>query len=204
MATYRPHDRFFQKAREKGLPSRAAFKIEELLDRYRLARPGECVLDLGCAPGGWLAILSRAVGSRGRVVGVDLVAVRASFPNVRTITGDICDPAVKVSMAEELGGRAGLLTSDLAPRLSGIADRDQARMDELLQMTLEVAPSVLRPGAAMIAKIFMNANFEPLVARFRKKFVRVDIARTKASRPGSSELYLIAREFNDGIETADR
>jgi len=200
MATYQPHDRLYRQARARGLPSRAAFKLEELLERYRLVRPGGRVIDLGCAPGGWLAILGRAAGPEGRVIGVDLVACRAPGGRIETVTGDLREPAVRARVAAMLGGRADLVTSDLAPKLSGIAERDAARMAELLEVALEFAAATLRPGGAMIAKIFMDANFEALTARFRRHFDRVEVARTQASRPGSSELYLVARGLRPDAE----
>jgi len=193
MATYTPRDRFYRKAREQGLASRAAFKIEELIDRFKLARPGARIVDLGCAPGGWLEILARAAGPHGRVVGVDLVECRV--PGVITIAGDIRDSALSAAIAEKLGGRADLITSDLAPKLSGIAARDQARSRELVEAALALADPLLRPGGAMVAKLFMGADFEPIVAEFRRQFSSVQIARTEATRPGSSELYIVARDF---------
>jgi len=194
MAIYTPHDRFYRKARERGFASRAAFKIEELIERFKLARPGARIVDLGCAPGGWLKILARAAGKHGAVVGVDLVECKA--PGVITIAGDIREPAVAAAIAEQLGGPADLITSDLAPKLSGIAARDQARSRELVQAALGVAQRLLRPGGAMVAKLFMGADFEPTVAEFRRRFSSVQIARTEATRPGSSELYIVARDFH--------
>jgi len=195
MATYRPRDRFFHKAREQGLPSRAAFKLEELLQRYRLARAGARVADLGCAPGGWLAILSRAVTPDGRVIGVDLAACRAASANVQVVIGDIREPAVREQVAALLGARGDLVTSDLAPKLSGIVDRDRAQMEELLETALAFSCAILKPRGAMIAKVFMGPGLENLLARFKVHFDRVEMARTRASRPGSAELYIVARDF---------
>ena len=197
MATYTPRDKFYRKARAQGLASRAAFKIEELIDRFKLARPGSRIVDLGCAPGGWLEILLRATGPHGTVVGVDLVEcqVPGQAPGVITIAGDILDPAVAAAVAEQLGGPADLITSDLAPRLSGIAARDQARSRELVEAALALADPLLRSGGAMVAKLFMGADFDPIVAEFRREFSSVQIARTEATRPGSSELYIVARDF---------
>ena len=194
MATYTPRDRFYRKAREQGLASRAAFKIEELIERFKLARPGARIVDLGCAPGGWLKILARAATEHGVVVGVDLAECKA--PGVITIAGDIRDPAIAAAITERLGGAADLITSDLAPKLSGIAVRDQARSRELVEAALGVAQRLLRPGGAMVAKLFMGADFEPVVAEFRRRFSSVQIARTEATRPGSSELYVVARDFH--------
>ena len=195
MARYQPHDKFYHRAREQGLPSRAAFKLEELLARFRLVREGGRVIDLGCAPGGWLAILAGAVGERGRAVGVDLAACARIHTNIVTIVGDILDPAVRAALLEALGGPADLVTSDLAPKLTGIKARDEARLVELLDAAVTVARDVLKPGGAMVAKVFMGGGFEAARALFAQDFGRCEVVRTRASRPGSSELYLVARDF---------
>ncbi len=195
MARYEPHDKLYHRARAQGLPSRAAFKLEELLARFKLIREGGRVVDLGCAPGGWLTILSRAVGERGRAVGVDLAACARVGPNVTTLVGDILDPAVRAALLEALGGPADLVTSDLAPKLSGIKDRDEARLVEVLAAALTVARDVLKPDGAMVAKVFMGGGFEAARALFAQDFGRCEVVRTRATRPGSSELYLVARDF---------
>jgi 23S rRNA (uridine2552-2'-O)-methyltransferase len=198
MARYEPRDKFYRKAREEGLPSRAAFKLEELIARFKLVRAGARVVDLGCAPGGWLAILARAVGVGGRVVGIDLEQCRAPGPNVITIAGDLRDAAVRSEVVARLGDDADLITCDLSPKLSGIAERDQARSAELLAVALEFADEVLKPEGVLVAKIFMGGEFVGIKAKFARVFAKVEIAHTKASRPGSSELYLIARGFHAG------
>ena len=195
MARYDPHDKFYHRARAQGLPSRAAFKLEELLARFKLIHPGGRVLDLGCAPGGWLAILSGAVGDRGRAVGVDLAACARIGANVVTLVGDILDPAVGAALLEALGSPADLVTSDLAPKLTGIKDHDEARLVELLEAAVTVARDVLKPGGAIVAKVFMGGGFEAARALFARDFARCEVVRTRASRPGSSELYLVARDF---------
>jgi len=195
MARYEPRDKFYRKAREEGLPSRAAFKLEELIARFKVARPGGRVADLGCAPGGWLAILARAVGPNGRVVGIDLAQCRVPAPNVVTIAGDLRDAAVRAEVAARLGGTADHITSDLSPKLTGIAARDQAQSAELLTIALEFADAVLKPGGVLVAKLFMGGEFSEIKAAFAQAIAKVEIAHTNASRPGSSELYLIARGF---------
>lgn len=194
MAKYEPRDRYYRKAREKGLPSRAAFKIEELLGRVRLSRDAR-VVDLGCAPGGWLAILGRAVGPGGRVIGVDLEPCREFPPPVVTLVADIRDPALPARLKEMLGAPADLVTSDLAPKLTGIADRDEAQTAELIDAALATARETLRRGGAMIVKVFMTRGFKEIVARFEALFGKVEVTRTRATRPGSSELYVVARDF---------
>lgn len=195
MARYQHRDRFYRKADELGLPSRAAFKLEELLSRFRLLAEGDRVVDLGCAPGGWLAILSRVVGISGRVVGIDLIACPRPGPNVITVVGDVDSPVVRRKAAEALGSAADLVTSDLAPKISGIADRDQARSRELIDAALDLGRGLLKPGGAMIAKVFMGPTFEEIRTVFGQDFARVEVVRTLATRPGSSELYLVARSF---------
>ena len=198
MARYEPRDKFYRKAREEGLPSRAAFKLEELIARFKLVRAGARVVDLGCAPGGWLAILARAVGVGGQVVGIDLEQCRAPGLNVITIAGDLRDAAVRSEVAARLGDDADLITCDLSPKLSGIAERDQARSAELLAVALEFADEVLKPEGVLVAKVFMGGEFVGIKAKFARVFAKVEIAHTKASRRGSSELYLIARGFHAG------
>ncbi|HUA35317.1 MAG TPA: RlmE family RNA methyltransferase [Candidatus Binataceae bacterium] len=195
MATYEPHDKFYRKARAAGLPSRAAFKIEELIARWKLAAKGARIVDLGCAPGGWLAILARAAGSGAKIVGVDLAPVRNPPPGCITIIGDIVDPAVAQRAATELGGPADLVTSDLAPKLTGIAARDEARSRELIDTALAFSSRALKPGGAMIVKVFMSGEFNDIVAQFKRVFASVETTRTKASRPGSAELYIVAKGF---------
>ncbi len=195
MPTYEPHDKFYRKARALGLPSRAAFKIEEIIARNRLLGRGARIVDLGCAPGGWLAILVAAAGASGRVVGVDLAPVKNPPAGAITIAGDILDPAVAARVQSELGGGADLVTSDLCPKLTGIAARDEARSRELIECALGFAITMLKPGGAMVAKLFMGPQFKDIVDSFKRHFGRVEVKRTKASRSGSSELYIVAREF---------
>ena len=195
MATYEPHDRFYRKAREAGLPSRAAFKLEELIERTKLVGKGARIVDLGCAPGGWLVILARVAGPSGKIVGVDLAAVKNPPAGCVTIVGDILDPEVAKQAEDALGSKADLVTSDLAPKLTGIAVRDEARSRELIETALAFASRTLKLGGAMIVKIFMSGEFNQVVAGFKDMFASVETTRTKASRPGSAELYIVAKDF---------
>ncbi|MGO9449917.1 MAG: SAM-dependent methyltransferase [Candidatus Binataceae bacterium] len=195
MATYEPRDKYYRKARARGLPSRAAFKIEELIARSKLVPRGGRIADLGCAPGGWLAILARTAGSEGRVVGVDLARCSSVPAGVVTIVGDIVDAATVARVLDALGGAADLVTSDLAPKLTGIASRDEARSRSVLSAALGFARRALKPGGAMIAKVFMGAEFKQAVAEFEGDFGSVEVTRTAATRPGSAELYIVARDF---------
>jgi 23S rRNA (uridine2552-2'-O)-methyltransferase len=195
MAHYQPRDKYFKRAREQGLPSRAAFKLSELLERYHLMRARMRVLDLGCAPGGWLAVLARMTGLGSTIVGVDLVPCQVASPQVKVLTGDAADPALRRAAFDLLGGPADLIISDMAPKLSGIKARDEARCEELLNLALQSAEEMLKPGGAMIAKTFMSGDFARTLAPFRERFGVVDTVRTAATRPGSRELYLVGRDY---------
>jgi 23S rRNA (uridine2552-2'-O)-methyltransferase len=194
MARYEPRDKFYRDAREKGLPSRAAFKIEELLAKIKIPSDAR-VIDLGCAPGGWLAILGRAIGDKGRVIGIDLAPCGSFGASVETIVADIRDPELPALLKEKLGRYADIVTSDLSPKLTGIREHDEAQFEELIDAALAMARATLKPGGTMIAKLFMGGAFKDILARFEKRFASVDVTKVKATRPGSSELYVIARAF---------
>src|SRR5262249_25575258 len=132
MAIYEPRDKFYRKAHAQGLVSRAAFKIEEMIARSKLVPRGARIADLGCAPGGWLLVLARAAGPGGRVVGVDLARCASPPACAVTIVGDITDAETVARAIDALGGPADLVTSDLAPKLTGIAARDEAQSARLL------------------------------------------------------------------------
>jgi 23S rRNA (uridine2552-2'-O)-methyltransferase len=195
MATYQPHDKYYRKARARGLVSRAAFKIEEIIARSKLVPRDARILDLGCAPGGWLVILARAVGPKGRVVGVDLAHCANPPPPAVAIVGDITDPATGERAIAALGGPADLVTSDLAPKLSGITARDEAQSEQLLSAARNFASRALKPGGAMVAKVFMGGDFKQMIEQFKRDFEQVEVTRTAATRPGSAELYVVARGF---------
>ena len=194
MARYEPRDKFYRQAREKGLPSRAAFKIEELLAKIKIPADAR-VIDLGCAPGGWLAILGRVIGAKGRVVGIDLAPCGNFGASVETIVADIRDPALPALLKEKLGRYADIVTSDLSPKLTGIREHDDAQFEELIDAAMTTARATLKPGGTMIAKLFMGGAFKEILGRFEKSFASVDVTKVKATRPGSSELYVIARGF---------
>jgi len=191
---YQRKDRFYRKAKQLGLRSRAAFKLEDL--GRGLIRAGNRVVDLGCWPGGWLQVAAKEVGPSGTVVGVDLRKPEAfSSPNVRFIHGDVADPRVVEAIADALGGPADVVLSDMAPALTGVRDRDDARARELVETALHAARRLLRPGGSFVCKLFMSADYPALRSVIDERFARVDATRAEATRKGSAELYVIARGF---------
>ena len=191
---YERKDRFYRKAKQHGLRSRAAFKLEDL--DHGVIKSGDRVVDLGCWPGGWLQVAARRVGQSGTVIGVDVrKPAPIGLPNVRLIQGDVCEPHIVDEIARVLGGPADVVLSDLAPALSGIRDRDEARARELVERALTVAQRLLRPGGGFVCKLFMNADYVELREAIRARFERVSATRSEATRKGSSELYVIALGF---------
>jgi len=194
---YERKDSFYRKAKAEGLRSRAAFKLEDL-DR-KLLREGDRVIDLGCWPGGWLQVAARRIGRSGRVVGIDrkpLDPIR--LPNVRVLQGDVAAAATIEALREALGGPADVVLSDLSPELSGVRDRDDARASELVRLALAIAEKTLRPGGSLVCKVFMNSDYRAMVDEVKRRFAEVSVTRSQASRKGSAELYLIARELAPG------
>lgn len=192
--TYDRKDRFYRKAKSEGLRSRAAFKLEDLAGP--LLAPGARVVDLGCWPGGWLQVAAARIGPAGRVVGVDVVAPPdLGAANVRTLEADAQDPSTTARIRQELGGPADLLLSDMAPKLTGIRDRDEARSSDLVRTALAAARELLRPGGALVVKIFMNGEYRALVDEIRTSFAEVATRRSEATRKGSAELYVVAKGF---------
>jgi cell division protein FtsJ len=136
MARYERKDRLHQRAKDEGLRSRAAYKLEELQKEWKLLRSGQRVFDLGCWPGGWLEVAAKLVGPSGRVVGVDLAAVEPPIPaaQVVSLVGDLEDPATAERLREALGTeRADVVLSDAAPKLTGVRERDRANEERLLE-----------------------------------------------------------------------
>jgi 23S rRNA (uridine2552-2'-O)-methyltransferase len=186
-------DHYFQRAKREGFAARSVYKLEELDLRYHLLQPGQRVLDLGCAPGSWLQYLARRVGPQGRVVGVDLQPVRVPLPaQVRVVQGDVFELAPEALQAD--GGPFDLVLSDMAPATSGIKSADAARSAQLVMRALALAGTLLRPKGTLLVKVFQGAQLPELRAAFRQVFTRVSIAKPRASRAESVELYLLGEE----------
>jgi 23S rRNA (uridine2552-2'-O)-methyltransferase len=192
-------DSFYWKARQQGYRSRAAFKLAEVDDRERLLKPGGRVLDLGCAPGGWMQVALERVGPGGRVVGIDLApAAPLPAPNATLLVGDMREPALAEAAATALGGPADVVLSDLSPKLSGVRDADIARSLDLVTAAVAVAGRLLRPGGAFVAKVFASPETDALVARLRPAFQALKIVEPAASRKTSTESYLVGKGFRPG------
>lgn len=193
---YDPKDFYFHKARKAGLRARSAFKIDEILHRQKLLHGGEAVLDLGAAPGGFLQILAEVVGERGLVVGVDLEPIRKlGKPWVKTAVVDLLAPDA-IDRIRALSPKPfDLVTSDMAPKTIGVKVTDEARSLELCRMALRIAEEVLKPGGSLVTKVFMGGDFPVYRAEVKARFTRVEIARPKATREHSYEVFVIGKGF---------
>jgi 23S rRNA (uridine2552-2'-O)-methyltransferase len=186
-------DPYVRKARALGYRSRAAFKLAEIDRTDRLFAPGQRVVDLGAAPGGWSQVAAEKVGPAGQVVAVDL-AEMTPLPGVTLIRGDFREDGVLREVERALGGqRVDLVLSDMSPNLSGVAASDQARSIHLCELALDFALTHLTPEGSLLVKAFQGAGFPGFLERLRASFTRVASRKPGASRSRSSEMYLLAR-----------
>ena len=187
------NDPYVHRARAHGYRSRAAYKLIEIAKRHKLARPGDSVVDLGAAPGGWAQALVERIGRAGRVIAVDLLEI-APIPGVTIIRGDFREEVVLKRLEEALGGKKlDLVVSDMAPNLSGVRATDQARSIDLCELALEFARARLKPNGAFLVKVFQGAGYPEFLAAMRGVFIDVSSRKPGASRGGSSEMYLLGK-----------
>lgn len=193
---YHPHDAYYRKAKQEGYRSRASYKLMDLQHRFHIFSPGDVVLDLGAAPGGWLQVAAKFVGPKGKVVGVDLQPIDGiPQSNVIFVEADITDSRTPDNLDERLGRPVDCVISDLSPKLSGIRDADDARCLALNRTALEVAIRFLRPGGCFLVKSFVSEELRTFSSELKTHFRSVQRTRPNASRRGSSEIYLFAKEF---------
>jgi 23S rRNA (uridine2552-2'-O)-methyltransferase len=188
------NDPYVAEAQRLGYQSRAAFKLIELDDRFRLLLPRRVVVDLGCAPGGWTQVAVERVGARGIVVGVDL-AETAPIAGAKILRADVHDPATVTAIRAELGGLADVALSDMAPATTGHAATDHLRIVALAEAAFAVASEILRPGGVFVAKVFQGGAEGPLLAQLKRAFSELRHAKPPASRAQSAETYVVAKGF---------
>ena len=186
-------DHYVKKAHDAGLRSRAAFKLTELEEKYRLIKPGMVVVDLGAAPGGWSEVAAPLVGANGRVIALDILPMEP-INGVEFIEGDFTESEPLEALQAALDGRqADLVLSDMAPNMSGVAVSDQARAMYLAELALDFATAHLKPGGDLLVKVFQGEGFDAFVRQCRESFSKALIKKPDASRPRSREVYLLAR-----------
>lgn len=186
-------DPYVKKAQAEGMRSRAAYKLEELLERDRLLKPGMVVVDLGAAPGGWSQYIRQALGERGRVVALDILEM-PPLAGVEFLHGDFREQTVLSELEAMLGGQdVDLVLSDMAPNKSGVDAVDQPRAMYLAELAMEFADNHLKPGGAFLIKLFQGTGFDDYVKELRRRYDRVVIRKPDASRKRSPEVYALGQ-----------
>jgi 23S rRNA (uridine2552-2'-O)-methyltransferase len=188
-------DPYVKRAHAEGLRSRAAYKLEELIERDRLLKPGMAVVDLGAAPGGWSQLVRQRLGGQGTVVALDILDMPA-ISGVHFIRGDFREAAVLAELEHVVGTtEVDLVLSDMAPNMSGVASVDQARAMELAELARDFAQAHLKRGGAFLVKLFQGAGFDAYVKDLRSRYGKVTMRKPKASRARSPEVYALATDF---------
>jgi len=188
-------DPYVQMARRDGWRSRAVYKLEQIDQKARFLRPDMVCVDVGSAPGSWSQYVTRKLKGRARIVAVDILSMD-SLPDVEFIQGDFQDEAVFEQMLQAIGDESvDLVMSDIAPNITGTRVVDQPRSMYLVELALDLARRVLKPGGSFVCKVFQGEGIDEFVIDTRKSFKRVKVMKPKASRAGSREVYLVARNF---------
>ncbi|WP_349236291.1 RlmE family RNA methyltransferase [Bosea sp. AAP35] len=198
------NDPYVKRAREMGYRSRAAFKIEEMDDRFKFLKSGQKLIDLGCAPGGWCQIAAMRVGlekGKGRIVGIDLLPVDP-IPGVDLIEMDFMADEAPALLTRRLGGRADGVMSDMAANTTGHKKTDHLKIIALAEAALEFTHTILAPGGFFLAKLFQGGESAELLAQLKRDFTTVRNLKPGASRSDSSELYVLATGFRRKAEEA--
>ncbi|MEZ5463062.1 23S rRNA (uridine(2552)-2'-O)-methyltransferase RlmE [Dokdonella sp.] len=185
-------DPFVKRAQVEGWRSRAVFKLDELIERDKLLKPGMLVVDLGAAPGGWSQMVRERLGDAGRVVALDILPMQG-IGGVEFVLGDFRENSVLERLEELLAGAAvDLVLSDMAPNMSGVAAVDQDRSMALAELAADFAGNHLRQGGSFLTKLFQGQGLDEYVRRLREQYAQVSIRKPKASRARSNEVYALA------------
>ncbi|MBE0585846.1 MAG: RlmE family RNA methyltransferase [Desulfofustis sp.] len=191
-------DYYFQKAKKEKYPARSIYKLEEVQGKYRLLRPGDSVLDLGCHPGSWSLLASEVVGPKGLVVGVDLqetaLAPRPGGAAIHWLCGDITDPEL-VSRIRRLRPAFKVIISDIAPRTTGNRWTDHQQSMRLADQTLLLAEQLLHDKGHYLCKLFQGEDTMAFIATLKERFALVKVIKPDSSRKESRELFVLGMEF---------
>lgn len=186
-------DPYVQRAKQEGWRSRAVYKLMEMQEKDRILRPGQVVVDLGAAPGGWSQYAAGVIGDKGRLFALDILPMD-SFAGVDFIQGDFTEQAVFEQLLARLDGRTvDVVLSDMAPNMSGQGSVDQPRAMYLAELALDFAQRVLGPQGVYLVKLFQGAGFDAYLRDLRAQFASVTMRKPDASRSRSREVYALAR-----------
>ncbi len=194
MTDYSKEDYYKRKAREEKYPSRSIYKLKEIDAKYHLIKKGDFILDLGCAPGSWILYISKKVGDKGRVIGVDIDDIKIELPkNARFLKKDMMK--LRATDLVKEGRKFQVVVSDSAPLTSGIEFMDVEGSLELSEKALEIAKDVLETGGNFLCKIFEGEGTDEFFKKVKQNFKFTKRFRPQATRKQSRELYIIAKDF---------
>lgn len=188
------NDPFVARAKAEGYRSRAAYKLIELDEKFDLLKKGARVVDLGCAPGGWLQVAGKKAGADAFIIGIDYLEM-PPVPGVRFLQLDFLDETAPDKLKAALGGPADVVLSDMAAPTTGHRETDHLRIIGLAEAALDFAEDVLAPGGSFVCKVFQGGAEGELLARLKQNFETVKHAKPKASRQDSAEMYVVATGF---------
>ena len=190
-------DPYVARAKREGFRSRAAYKLAEIDDKYRLLRPGAHVVDLGAAPGGWSEIAARRIGGHGRVIAIDILEMKP-VAGVEFLQLDFLDETAPARLKAMLDGKADVVLSDMAANATGHRQTDHLRIMALAEAAAHFAREVLSKGGSFLCKVLQGGTEAALLAALKQDFASVKHVKPPASRSDSAELYLLARGFRGG------
>lgn len=188
------NDPYVARAKREGYRSRAAFKLLEIDEKYHILKPGQRIVDLGAAPGGWSQIAAKKVGPKGKVVGIDLLPIDP-MAGVEFIQLDFLDESAPGKLIEMLGGPADVVMSDMAANTTGHKKTDHLRIIGLAEAAIYFAREILAPGGVFVAKVFQGGTESQLLNDLKRDFAVVRHVKPAASRSDSAELYVLATGF---------
>nr|WP_297349460.1 23S rRNA (uridine(2552)-2'-O)-methyltransferase RlmE [uncultured Glaciecola sp.] len=189
------NDPYVKKAKIDGYRSRASYKIIEINEKDKIIRPGNIVMDLGSAPGGWSQVVAKLVGESGRVIASDILPMDGIL-GVSFIQGDFTEAAVYDQILSMLNDdKVDVVVSDMSPNLSGVNTTDQYSSIYLVELALDMARNVLKPGGSFCAKVFQGVGYEEYAKDVRKSFDKVMVRKPAASRARSREVYIVGKGF---------
>ena len=188
------NDPYVAEAKRQGYRSRAAFKLIDLDDKFGFLKPGSRILDLGCAPGGWLQVATERAGLDAVVIGIDLQEVEP-VPRTTILLGDILEEGSRQAIMEAAGGKLHVVMSDMAASSTGHAPTDHLRVMMLIDMGLDIAEDLLLPGGIFVAKVLQGGAQKDTLERLKRLFKKVQTFKPGASRSDSREQFLVAQGF---------
>ncbi|MBR4226452.1 MAG: RlmE family RNA methyltransferase [Candidatus Methanomethylophilaceae archaeon] len=191
----RRNEHYYKLAKKLNYRSRASFKLIQIDNRFNIFSAGDSVVDLGACPGGWLQVAKERTWPDGRVIGVDLRYIRP-LEGVETFVGDITEDSTMKELLRRFGGKADVVLSDMAPNIAGHYSTDHARSINLCMYAIDVCDRILKKEGKLVMKVFMGDMFPSLQQELEKRFQSVKVHSPDASRPTSSEVYVICKGFN--------